>query len=164
MDSGPSSIVLDSGDGIESSGSTGGHSADPGPPACENRSPLEKDLERQLDRATALEQADRRVEVDVVARGEDDCRLGVVPRTLERLVTPLLDSIALGHVYELEFCRRHSAALRLGDRCHSPIRPIRRIGRPLSGGIALRRGKRSVKAASEVPAVGLRCRDDTHDP
>jgi hypothetical protein len=26
-------------------------------------------------------------------------------------VTPLLDSIALGHTNELEFCRRHSAAL-----------------------------------------------------
>jgi hypothetical protein len=26
-------------------------------------------------------------------------------------VTPLLDSVALGHTNELEFCRRHSAAL-----------------------------------------------------
>ena len=39
------------------------------------------------------------MEVDVVARREDDRRLGVVPRALERLVTPLLDSVALGHVW-----------------------------------------------------------------
>ena len=30
-----------------------------------------------------------------MARREDDRRLGVVPRALERLVTPLLDSVAL---------------------------------------------------------------------
>ena len=62
---------------------------------------LQENLERELDRAPALEQAHRRVEVYVVARREHDRRLGVVPRALERLVTPLLDSIALGHVYEL---------------------------------------------------------------
>jgi putative protein kinase ArgK-like GTPase of G3E family len=38
---------------------------------------------------------------------------------LERLVTPLLDSIALGHMDELELCRRHSAALCVGNRSHS---------------------------------------------
>ena len=58
---------------------------------------LQKYLEGELDRAPALEQAHGVVEVDVVARSEDDRRFGAVPRALERLVTPLLDSIALGH-------------------------------------------------------------------
>ena len=39
---------------------------------------------------------DRVVQVDVVARGEDDRGLWVVPGPLERLVPPLLDSISLG--------------------------------------------------------------------
>jgi hypothetical protein len=51
-----------------------------------------------------------------------------------------------------EFCRRHAAALRLEDRCHSPIRPLRRIGRPLSGGIRLSRRKRSVKESEAFQA------------
>ena len=78
----------------------------------QNRSDgLEKNLQRELDGAAAVEEAHRVVQIDVVACRQDDRSLGVVPRALERLVTPLLDSIALGHVYELEFCRRHSAAL-----------------------------------------------------
>jgi len=70
-----------------------------------------------------------------MAGGEDERALGVVTGPLQLLVPPLLDSIDLRRVHRLEFCRRHSAALRLGDRCHSRIRPLRRIGRPLFGGI-----------------------------
>ena len=94
--SGPRSIVLESGDGIERSGSTGGHSAHRPGRACEEPSELEQDLKSELDRAAALEQAHRVVQVDVVARREDDRGLGVVPGPLERLVPPLLDSISLG--------------------------------------------------------------------
>ena len=122
------------------------HSADtPAAARQGNALALQEDLKRELDRAAALEQAHGVVEVDVVARREDDRRLGVVPRALERLVTPLLDSIALGH----SGLSSSSAAdipppFRIRDRCHSPIRPVRRIGRPLFGGIALSRRKRSV--------------------
>jgi len=55
------------------------------------------------------------MEVDVVARGENERALRVVTGPFELLVPPLLDSIDLGRKHRLEFCRRHSAALcRLG--------------------------------------------------
>jgi hypothetical protein len=40
------------------------------------------------------------VQVDVVARREDDRRFRAVPGTLERLVTPLLDAVAFRFVDE----------------------------------------------------------------
>ena len=88
--------MLESGDGIERSGSTGGHSAHRPGRACGNRPRLEQYLESELDGAAALEQAHRVVQVDVVARREHDRGLWVVPSPLERLVPPLLDSISLG--------------------------------------------------------------------
>ena len=76
---------------------------------------LKEDLEREVDGAAALEQVDRVVEVDVVARGEHERALVVVPGALELGVTPLLDSVDLAHIQGLELCRRHSAALRRGE-------------------------------------------------
>ena len=66
----------------------------------ERARPLKQDLESQLDRATTLEQAHRAVQIDVVTRRENDCRLWVVPRALERFVPPLLDSILLRHMFD----------------------------------------------------------------
>ena len=57
---------------------------------------LEEDLESEVDRATPLEQVDRVVQVDVVAGGEHQRALGVVPGALELLVTPALDPVDLG--------------------------------------------------------------------
>ena len=67
----------------------------------------EKNLKREVDRATALEELDRTVEVHVVAGRQDESALRVVPSALQFLVTPLLDAIDLREVHELEFCRRH---------------------------------------------------------
>ena len=78
---------------------------------------LQEDLERELDRAAPPEQVHGRVQVHVVARSEDERALGVVPRPLELLVTPPLDSVDLG-VQSLKLCRRHTAALRRGDRAN----------------------------------------------
>ena len=65
----------------------------------QNRSDgLEKNLQRELDGAAAVEEAHRVVQIDVVARRKDDRSLRVVPGPLELLVTPLFDSIALGNV------------------------------------------------------------------
>lgn len=65
----------------------------------QNRSAgLQKNLESELDGAAAVEEAHRVVQVDVVARREDDRSLRVVSGPFERLVTPLLDAIALGNV------------------------------------------------------------------
>ena len=68
---------------------------------------LEKDLEREVDRATATQERDRVVQVDVMTRRQDERALGVVSRPLELLVTPTLDSIHLGAVQSFEFRRRH---------------------------------------------------------
>ena len=68
---------------------------------------LEKNLKRQVDRAAALQQPDRSMQIDVVARGEDESALGVVARSLELLVPPPLDSVDLCAVQHFEFRRRH---------------------------------------------------------
>jgi hypothetical protein len=62
---------------------------------------LQENLKRELYRTTALEQPHGSVEIDVVARREDDRALGVVSRTLERFVAPLLDSVSLAPVDDL---------------------------------------------------------------
>ena len=72
---------------------------------------LQEDLESELHRATPLEQADGLMQVDVMARCEHERALGVVPRTLEPFMTPLLDPVVLGDVQNLEFSRRHFVAL-----------------------------------------------------
>jgi hypothetical protein len=101
-------MVLELGDGIEKSRCTAVHSADtrnvlsddaPSDGRHGARFPLlQEDLQRELDGAAAVEEAHGVVQIDVVARREDDRSLGVVPGPLERLVTPLLDSVALGNV------------------------------------------------------------------
>ena len=121
MDSGPISSVLESGEGIDASVSariaaTFCRQVAPGRGRTEinrpNRSPTspgvyKKNLEREVDRATALEEVDRAMQVDVVAGRQDESALRVVPGALQFLVTPLLDAIDLREVHELEFCRRH---------------------------------------------------------
>ncbi len=72
---------------------------------------LQENLESELYRATPLEQADGLVQVDVMARCEHERALGVVPRTLEGFMAPLLDPVAFGDVQDLEFSRRHFVAL-----------------------------------------------------
>lgn len=96
---------------------------------------LQEDLECEIDGAAACEQIDRRVEIDVVARGEDDGALGVVAGPLEGIVPPVLDSFDLGHVQKFELSRRHSFHPSAVGELLLPIRPLGRIGLPLSGGI-----------------------------
>ena len=73
------------------------------------RDALEQDLEGELPRAAATEEVDGEVKVDIVARGEDESALRVVPGSLELLAAPALDPIDLGDVNGLELCRRHDA-------------------------------------------------------
>ena len=72
---------------------------------------LQEDLKSELHRAAPLEQTDSLVQVDVMARREHERALGVIPRTLEPCMTPLLDPVSLGDVHDLEFSRRHFVAL-----------------------------------------------------
>jgi hypothetical protein len=97
---------------------------------------LQKDLESELDGAAVLEEAHGLVEVDVVARGEDDRGLWVVAGTLERLVPPLLDSILLRVVQNFELCRRHAATLRLGERVTRLFVQFDGLDATFSGGFA----------------------------
>ena len=55
---------------------------------------LQEDLEREIDRAAALQEIDGLVQVDVVARREDERALRVVAGASELLVAPVLDPIA----------------------------------------------------------------------
>jgi hypothetical protein len=68
---------------------------------------LKQDLEREIHGAAELQEPHRVVQIDVVARGEDERALGVVPRALQLLVPPVLDPIHLGDVQSFEFRRRH---------------------------------------------------------
>ena len=68
---------------------------------------LQEYLQREIDGAAAVQEPHRVMQVDVVAGCEDERALGVVPRALELLVPPLLDSIYLGDVQSFEFRRRH---------------------------------------------------------
>jgi hypothetical protein len=68
---------------------------------------LQEDLKSEIDRAAALEELDRLVEVDVAARRQDNRTLAVVSGPLERIVPPVLDSVDLGLVQEFEFSRTH---------------------------------------------------------
>jgi hypothetical protein len=56
---------------------------------------LQQDLERQVWRATALEQIDRGMEVNVVTHRKSACRARLVPCTLELFRTPPLDALGL---------------------------------------------------------------------
>ena len=68
---------------------------------------LQENLESEVDRATALQEIDRVVQVDVVARRQDERALGVVAGASELLVTPMLHPIGLRAICKFEFCRRH---------------------------------------------------------
>jgi hypothetical protein len=82
---------------------------------------LQENLECEIDRAAALQEIDRVVQVDVVARSEDERALSVVAGAGELLVAPVLHPIRLGAVVcEFEFCRRHfSRPSAVGDLTHS---------------------------------------------
>ena len=81
---------------------------------------LQEDLKCEIDRAAALQEIDRVVQVDVVARSEDERALRVVAGAGELLVAPVLHPIRLRGVCEFEFCRRHSSRpSAVGDLTHS---------------------------------------------
>jgi hypothetical protein len=56
---------------------------------------LEQDLQGQVCRATALEQLDRGVEIDVVPHRKPTCCSRLVPGTLELFRTPAFDALDL---------------------------------------------------------------------
>jgi hypothetical protein len=66
---------------------------------------LEKNLEREIDRASTLDQAHGPMEVDLVRGGENGRRLEVVADAGERLGAPLLDDLDLDVGSFLELCR-----------------------------------------------------------
>jgi hypothetical protein len=68
---------------------------------------LAEDLQRELGRATALDELGRLVEIDVVARGQLDRSLGRVPGALQRFGAPALDSSKLSALRGLNVSRRH---------------------------------------------------------
>ena len=59
------------------------------------RRALQKDLQGQIFRATALEQVDRGVQVNVVTHRKSAGRAWLVPGTLELFRTPPLDALDL---------------------------------------------------------------------
>jgi hypothetical protein len=59
---------------------------------------LQEDLKSEIDGAAALQEVDRPMEIDVMARSEDDSAFSVVTGALERLVPPVLDPFDLGLV------------------------------------------------------------------
>lgn len=71
------------------------------------RTCLEKNLQRDRDRAAALEKVDRLMEVDLVRRRQHRSRLGVVTGPHEGEEAPLLDDLDLGLEYGGEVCGGH---------------------------------------------------------
>ncbi len=65
---------------------------------------LQKDLKRDCDWATALDKLNRPMEVDLVGRSQNRCRLGVISGTLERKEAPPLDGLDLGLKNRGEVC------------------------------------------------------------
>lgn len=57
---------------------------------------LEQDLERQVLTAAALEKVGCAVEINVVPNRKTPCGAGLVPRPLELVRTPALDTLDLG--------------------------------------------------------------------
>ena len=84
---------------------------------------LEQDLQSQVCRATALEQLDRSVEIDVVPHRKSTCRSRLVPGTLELFRTPPLDALDLRLVDQGDVCYCHAVPF-------SPIALIVRFRRP----------------------------------
>ena len=68
---------------------------------------LQQYLEREIDGAAVLQEPHGFMQIDVVARSEDERALRVVPRPFQLLVPPMLDSVYLGDVQSFEFRRRH---------------------------------------------------------
>src|SRR3954452_1226627 len=106
--SGPTSIVPECGDGIEAV-VMGRIFPDPGRGRPEEASgPLDQDLERHVGRAARLDEVDREVEVDVVARRELRRVRGREPGPLELGGAPPLDSLYLSVLgCGADVCRRH---------------------------------------------------------
>jgi len=84
---------------------------------------LQEDLESKVDRAAALDQTHREVEVDFVRGGENGGRLEVVAHTGKRLGTPLLDELDFDVGSFLKLCRRHD---RLSQRCRDTLYSVAR--------------------------------------
>ena len=85
---------------------------------------LEENLKREVDRATALDEAHRVVQVDFVRGCEHRSGLEVVPHAREGLGAPLLNELDLDVGSFLELCRRHLASLRSGPGpSYSAARP-----------------------------------------
>jgi hypothetical protein len=68
-------------------------SSPPPPPPPPKMS--QQDLQREIDRAATLEEADGNVEVDVMGEGDDGGCLWVVTGALERVEAPALDLVDL---------------------------------------------------------------------
>jgi hypothetical protein len=88
---------------------------------------LEQDLKRDFLRATALEQRDRRVQVDIVSLGEFPRGCNAVAGALELLLAPRFDAVELGpllgfrrshHLSILRF--RFTLIIRSNECCGSP--------------------------------------------
>jgi hypothetical protein len=69
---------------------------------------LEQDPQSQICRATALEQLDRGVEVNVVTHRKSACRARLIPSTLELFRTPPLDALDLRLIDQGDICCRHA--------------------------------------------------------
>jgi hypothetical protein len=68
---------------------------------------LEKDVERDLGRATAAPEIDRKVEVDVDSLSQPSCVAPVVSGPLQLGATPVDDALYLWVSRECCFCRSH---------------------------------------------------------
>ena len=100
--SGPRSIVARSGEGIEAITARDSERADRG------LLQLQQDAKSQIRGATALEQLDRGVEVNVVTHRKSACRTRLVPGTLELFRTPPLDALDLRLVDQGDVSCRHA--------------------------------------------------------
>jgi hypothetical protein len=69
---------------------------------------LEQDLQCQVWRATALEQLDCGMQVDVVTHRKSACRARLVPCTLELFHPPPLDALGLRLIDQGDVWCRHA--------------------------------------------------------
>jgi hypothetical protein len=77
-------------------------------PSHRSFSGLQEDLERQVWRATALEQLDRGMQVNVVTHRKSACRARLVPCPLELFRTPPLDALGLRLIDQGDVYCRHA--------------------------------------------------------
>jgi len=115
---------------------------------------LEEDLERGRDRAPALEQIDRSMQVDLVRGSEDGRGFHVVPGTPERLETPELDELDLWLDGRGEVCGRHGVwgdgVLRVAGLTESNAFVSRCIRHTWASGCPLSRGYACLVCADSV--------------